>query len=109
MTPSCEKVVVRNLPTDQYEERPKGTVIDTLIIHSMHNPDAKDKFSALTCKECLDKHGISAHYIVDLAGTVWRTVPEAKKAWHSRSVGLHRSASCRRFRSDYAVIHRWTA
>lgn len=83
MTLSCEKAPLRELPTDQYEERPKGTVIDTLIIHSMHNPASKDRFSALSCKTCLDKHGVSAHYIIDIEGTVWRIVPEDKKAWHA--------------------------
>ncbi|CAK8717025.1 AmpD protein [Candidatus Electrothrix aarhusensis] len=76
-------ITIRYLPTDQFEDRPEGTVIDTLIIHSMHNPEAKDRFSALSCKECLDKHGVSSHYMVDCSGTVWQSVPENKKAWHA--------------------------
>jgi N-acetyl-anhydromuramyl-L-alanine amidase AmpD len=83
MTPSCEKTHLRELPTDQYEERPKGTVVDTLIIHSMYNPESKDRFSASSCKECLDINGVSAHYIIDFNGTMWRIVPEDKKAWHA--------------------------
>ncbi|MCI5222214.1 MAG: 1,6-anhydro-N-acetylmuramyl-L-alanine amidase AmpD [Candidatus Electrothrix sp. AR4] len=74
---------IRHLPTDQYEERPEGMLIDTLIIHSMHNPASKDRFSAISCKECLDTHGVSVHYLIDCDGTVWRTVPEEKKAWHA--------------------------
>ena len=76
-------ITIHHLPTDQFEERPKDTVIDTLIIHSMHNPEAKNRFFALSCKECLDKHGVSSHYLIDLNGTVWQLVPEDKKAWHA--------------------------
>ena len=76
-------ITIRQLPTDQFEERPKGIIIDTLIIHSMHNPEVKNRFSALSCKECLDKHGVSSHYLIDLRGTVWQLVPEDKKAWHA--------------------------
>ena len=74
---------IRQLPSDQFEERPEGTVIDTLIIHSMYNPEAKNRFSALSCKECLDKHGVSSHYLIDRLGTVWRLLPEENKAWHA--------------------------
>ncbi|MCI5137989.1 MAG: 1,6-anhydro-N-acetylmuramyl-L-alanine amidase AmpD [Candidatus Electrothrix sp. AR1] len=76
-------ITIRHLPTDQFEERPEGEVIDTLIIHSMHNPEEKDCFSALSCKKCLDKHGVSAHYLIDLSGTVWQLISEDKKAWHA--------------------------
>ncbi|WP_339136412.1 MAG: N-acetylmuramoyl-L-alanine amidase [Candidatus Electrothrix sp. GW3-4] len=77
------KIPIRLLPSNQFEDRPAGTVIDTLIIHSMHNPEAKNRFFALSCKECLDKHGVSSHYLIDLNGTVWQLVSEEKKAWHA--------------------------
>jgi len=77
------KITIRHLPTDQFEDRPEGTVIDTLIIHSMHNPKATERFSALSCKKCLDKHSVSSHYLIDLSGTIWQLVLEDKKAWHA--------------------------
>ncbi|MDU9050986.1 MAG: N-acetylmuramoyl-L-alanine amidase [Candidatus Electrothrix sp. Rat3] len=76
-------IKIRHLPTDQFEDRPKGIEIDTLIIHSMHNPEEKNGFSALSCKKCLDKYGVSAHYLIDLSGTVWQLISEDKKAWHA--------------------------
>ncbi|MCI5132357.1 MAG: hypothetical protein D3904_12770, partial [Candidatus Electrothrix sp. EH2] len=72
-------LTIRQLPSDRFENRPEGTVIDTLIIHSMYNPEAKDRFSALSCKECLDKHDVSSHYLIDLLGAVWQSVPEENK------------------------------
>ncbi len=76
-------ITIHSLPTDQFEERPKGTIVDTLIIHSMYNPSAKDRFSAQSCKECLDEYGVSSHYLIDLNGKVWQLVPEEQKAWHA--------------------------
>lgn len=76
-------ITINSLPTDQFEERPKDIKIDTLIIHSMHNPEAKDHFSALSCKECLDMYGVSSHYMIDYSGTVWQLVSEEQKAWHA--------------------------
>ena len=76
-------IKIHHLPTDQFEDRPKGIEIDTLVIHSMHNPEEKDCFSAFSCKKCLDKHGVSAHYLIDLSGTVWQLISEGKKAWHA--------------------------
>jgi len=49
----------------------------------MHNPEAKDRFSAQSCKECLDKYGVSAHYLIDLKGTVWQLAREDQKTWHA--------------------------
>lgn len=83
MNCSRQNIPACDLPTDQYDERPEGTVIDTLIIHSMYNPDAQDRFSAPSCKACLDKHEVSVHYIIDLDGRVWGIVPEDKKAFHA--------------------------
>ncbi|XOF33222.1 MAG: N-acetylmuramoyl-L-alanine amidase [Candidatus Electrothrix sp. YB6] len=80
---SCKSFPIRDLPTGQFEERPEGTAIDTLIIHSMFNPEAKDKFAARSCRDCLDTYGVSTHYFIDLSGMVWRSVPEEKKAWHA--------------------------
>ena len=76
-------LTIRQLPSGQFEDRPEGIIIDTLIIHSMYNPEAKNRFSAPACKECLDKHGVSSHYLIDLCGTIWQSVPEDKKAWHA--------------------------
>ncbi|MCI5119706.1 MAG: hypothetical protein D3908_00625 [Candidatus Electrothrix sp. AUS4] len=37
----------------------------------------------MSCKECLDKHGVSSHYLIDLSGAIWQLVLEEKKAWHA--------------------------
>ena len=71
------------LPTSHYDSRPPGTVIDTLVIHSMYDPRHGVRSSGKHCKLLLDSHRVSAHYLVDRMGKVWQCVPEEKRAWHA--------------------------
>jgi AmpD protein len=77
-------------------------VIDTIIIHSMHNPNAVNCFSPESCKEILDEFGVSAHYLIDLAGVVWRLVPEEKMAWHA-GVSKMPGADLRERVNDFSI------
>jgi N-acetyl-anhydromuramyl-L-alanine amidase AmpD len=74
---------IQELLTDQFEARPAGAIVDTIIIHSMHNPEAIDPYSAQSCLEILNQCEVSAHYIIDREGAIWRCVAEDKKAWHA--------------------------
>lgn len=70
-------------PSSFYDERPAGIVIDTLILHSMYNPEAPFPFALEACKQLLDRHEVSAHYLIDREGIVARCVAETDKAWHA--------------------------
>ena len=74
---------IRPLPSPFFDERGPGTVIDTIIIHSMHNPGSSDPLSPGSCKECLDRYQVSAHYLLEQSGVVWQLVAEEKRAWHA--------------------------
>lgn len=76
--------IKRELQSDHFDDRPEGSVIDTIIIHSMFNPESPyDKYSAKSCKEILDNYQVSAHYIIDRGGIVWQLVSEENRAWHA--------------------------
>ena len=64
------------------DERRPGSVIDTLVIHSMYDGQS-GKAEPLECIEALRRHEVSAHYIIDRLGSVWRLVPDEKRAWHA--------------------------
>lgn len=66
-----------------FEQRPPGIDIDTFVIHSMFCPGASDPFDALACIDLLDQHKVSAHYVIDRLGALWRLVDERDKAWHA--------------------------
>jgi len=79
-------VVISKIESRFFDERPPGTQIDTLIIHSMFAPEPPDpalRFSATHCKNCLDRYEVSAHYMIERGGKIWQLVPEDKRAWHA--------------------------
>lgn len=72
------------LPSEYFDDRPTGVVIDTIIIHSMYNPlNESLRFDAPCCKDLLDTQSVSAHYLVDRNGKCFRCVAEEKRAWHA--------------------------
>ena len=58
-------------------------VIDTIVIHAMHTPKAPQECDPQTCIQSLERHRVSAHYLIDRDGIVWQTVSEEKRAWHA--------------------------
>ena len=71
------------LPSKYFDDRRPGSVIDTLIVHSMHNPEAPDPFDPQACLQILNAHQVSAHYFIDRTGQLWQLVDEKKRAWHA--------------------------
>ncbi|RME58358.1 MAG: 1,6-anhydro-N-acetylmuramyl-L-alanine amidase AmpD [Candidatus Dadabacteria bacterium] len=75
---------IRILLSEFYNRRPEWAVIDTLVIHSMFNPFSEDlKYDPVANKELLDQYKVSAHYLIDREGVVWKLVDEGKRAWHA--------------------------
>ena len=59
--------------------RRDGAVIDMLVLHYTGMPTAAAALDRL----CDAKTEVSAHYLIDEDGTVWRLVPEDRRAWHA--------------------------
>lgn len=66
-----------------FDERPQGTAIDTIVVHSLYAEDCPTPDDPMACIDALDRHKVAAHYLIDRAGNVWRNVPEEKRAWHA--------------------------
>lgn len=62
-----------------FDDRPEGTIIDTLVIHytGMETGDA-----ALE-RLCDPEAEVSAHYMIEENGRIHKLVPEVKRAWHA--------------------------
>lgn len=73
------------LSSEHLNDRPPGTVIDTIVIHSMYNlfPEFGEPFCAKACKLVLDQDQVSAHYLIDRSGHVFECVAPEKRAWHA--------------------------
>lgn len=66
-------------PSPNYSDRPEHTDINLLIMHYTGMPTAKEALGRM----CDPEAQVSAHYMVDEDGTVYRLVPEEKRAWHA--------------------------
>ena len=86
----------RQIPSPNYDDRPAGTDIDTLVIHAISLPPDQfggDHISALFTnsldtavdpyfKEINHLH-VSSHFLIDRKGAVTQFVPAHKRAWHA--------------------------
>jgi N-acetylmuramoyl-L-alanine amidase len=60
-------------------DRPDGQAVDILLIHYTGMESA----TAALARMCDESAKVSAHYCIDEDGTVYRLVPEDKRAWHA--------------------------
>lgn len=62
-----------------YSSRPRGSVIDTIVIHYTANGSLEDTIAWFQNPA----NKVSAHYVIGLDGRIVRMVPDAKKAYHA--------------------------
>jgi len=70
---------IRTRPSPNFGPRPGGTAIDTLVLHYTGMRTAAEALDRL----CDAAAQVSAHYLVEEDGTVWRLVEEDMRAWHA--------------------------
>jgi N-acetylmuramoyl-L-alanine amidase len=66
-------------PSPNVDARPPGTTVDTLILHYTGMRSAEAALARLTDPAAK----VSAHYLIDEAGRLFRLVPEEARAWHA--------------------------
>ena len=71
---------ISDLPSPNHAPRPDGVIVDVLVLH----------YTELPLQESLDilcdgarAHRVSSHYVLAEDGTVYRLVPEDRRAWHA--------------------------
>jgi len=62
-----------------FNDRPPATPIDMLVVHYTGMQTCQVALERLCDKDA----GVSAHYLIDEDGTVYRLVDEDKRAWHA--------------------------
>jgi N-acetyl-anhydromuramyl-L-alanine amidase AmpD len=79
-----------------YDERPAGVTIDTVVLHATvlnTLEDVVDHFANPAMK-------VSAHYTIDRDGTVVSHVAEEMRAWHA---GQSKMKDCRTNVNDFSI------
>jgi N-acetylmuramoyl-L-alanine amidase len=66
-------------PSPNFGARPTGTRIDLVVLHYTGMKSAKDALDRL----CDPEAEVSAHYLIDENGKVYRLVQETDRAWHA--------------------------
>ena len=66
-------------PSLNFNERPKGTVIDMVIIHYTDMFTTEESLEILTSPTS----NVSAHFLIDTDGTIIELVDTQKRAWHA--------------------------
>lgn len=66
-------------PSPNHNERPAGTPIDILLLHYTGMQTAQAAIDRL----CDPAAEVSAHYTIDEDGSIYRHVPETRRAWHA--------------------------
>jgi N-acetylmuramoyl-L-alanine amidase len=74
---------IRELPSPNFDDRPAGSPIDTLVLHYTGMPTAQDAIARLRDRFPPTGVPVSSHYVVDEDGHILRLVDEEKRAWHA--------------------------
>jgi N-acetylmuramoyl-L-alanine amidase len=70
---------VIDAPSPNHDDRPDGASVDMLILHYTGMRSGAAAIDRL----CDPAAKVSAHYVVEEDGRVFRLVPEARRAWHA--------------------------
>jgi N-acetylmuramoyl-L-alanine amidase len=76
---AAARMIIRDAPSPNHDERPAGEPIDTLVLHYTGMRTAEEAIGRL--RDPASR--VSAHYVVEEDGTIWRLVPEERRAWHA--------------------------
>jgi N-acetylmuramoyl-L-alanine amidase len=70
---------VRDRPSPNHDARPADEPVDILVLHYTGMRGAEAAIARL----CDPASRVSSHYVVEEDGTIWRLVPEDRRAWHA--------------------------
>jgi N-acetylmuramoyl-L-alanine amidase len=72
-------MIIRERASPNHDARPESGRIDMLVLHYTGMKSAAEAIDRL----CDPVAKVSAHYVVEENGTVWRLVEESRRAWHA--------------------------
>lgn len=71
--------LIRERPSPNHDARPGEGVPDLIVLHYTGMQTAEEALERL----CDPAARVSAHYCIEEDGTLWRLVPESRRAWHA--------------------------
>ncbi len=78
-----EVKIINRLMTSGFAVSVKARAIDTIVLHSSYDLTGQDPYSVSGVIQEYGDYGVSAHYLIDRAGTVYRLVEDKDVAYHA--------------------------
>jgi N-acetyl-anhydromuramyl-L-alanine amidase AmpD len=78
-------IIIQPMLLPEKYSLPRTKPITHIVIHSISNIVSKPQspYEINDIRHLLMEHGVSAHYVIDREGTVFRLVPEGRVAFHA--------------------------
>lgn len=73
---------ITEMPSQHQDDRPPGTVIDTIVVHDTETPGVSQATTIVSWFKN-PRSKVSAHYIIGKRGELVQCVPDEKRAWHA--------------------------
>lgn len=61
----------------------KARTIDTVVLHSSYNPNGGEAYGVSELVKIYESYGVSAHYLIDRGGKIYRLVEDKNIAYHA--------------------------
>lgn len=78
----------------------KPRTIDTIVLHSSYDLAGPDPYSVSGIVKEYEDYGVSAHYLIDRKGTIYRLVEDKNIAYHA---GVSKMPDGRRNANDFSI------
>lgn len=78
----------------------KARTIDTIVLHSSYDALGDDPYSVSGLVKEYESYGVSAHYLIDRKGTVYRLVADKNIAYHA---GVSKMSDGRTNVNDFSI------
>lgn len=76
---SMTPLKMSSYPSPNFDERPEGVVIDTVVLHATERDSAEEVIKIFQSEE----YKVSSHYTIDRDGSILRHIDDEKRAWHA--------------------------
>ena len=80
--PRVPKPTFTWIASPNFDDRPGGEVVDTIVIHDTETPGIR-LARTIASHFASPRSGVSAHFIIGKAGEIVQCVPEGKRAFHA--------------------------
>ena len=98
--PTGELKIEDRLMSTGFSSSTKVRSIDTIVIHSSYDLNGSDPYSASGIIKEYTDYGVSAHYLIDRKGVIYRLVEDKNIAYHA---GVSKMPDGRKNANDFSI------